>query len=347
MTFAILNSEPYPIKALVGFGGNIIMSHPTSAVTRAALSKLDFHVQAELFLSPTAQLADIVLPAASFWESWHVGVKLNSSGNKAYVQLRPAIVSPQHESWPDIKIIFQLARRLDLSDQFWNGSVRDAFDYFLAPSGITVEQLRMKPNCRSIDLPVEYQKYRKKDDTGEFIGFPTLSKRVEIYSQTFKDHGYEPLPAWEEQIFEKFSQAETTERYPLIFICSKVLHYCHSQHRALPSLRKAVPHPFVEINRTKARELGCNDGDWVILESPHSAITLKAKLTDRIPYSVVCSQLGWWQNCPELNLPGYDPYSPEGANLNLLYEYSKIDPISGSLPLKGYPCNIKKAQCDV
>jgi anaerobic selenocysteine-containing dehydrogenase len=341
---AILDSEPYPIKALFGFGGNIIMSHSSSSVTRQALSKLDFHVQAELFLSPTAQLADIVLPAASFWESWHVGVNPNSSGNKAYVQLRPAIVPPQHESWPDIKIVFQLARRLDLDDHFWNGSVKDAFGYYLAPSGITVEQLSMKPGGISIDLPVEHQKYRKKDGADEFVGFPTPSKRVEIYSQTFKDHGYDPLPAWEEPIFEKFAQAEMTERYPLIFICSKVLQYCHSQHRALPSLRKAVPHPFVEINRVKAREIDCKDGDWVTLESPHAAITLKAKITDRIPYSVVCSQLGWWQKCPELNLPGYDPYSLEGANSNLLYGSSVIDSISGSLPLKGYPCNIKKAE---
>jgi len=103
-----------------------------------------------------------------------------------------------------------------------------------------------------------------------------------------------------------------------------------------------VPHPFLEINPQKARELGCNDGDWVVLETPHGSITLQARFTEGIPYDVVCTQNGWWQGCPELNLPGYNPYSSEGANVSLLYTSEEKDPISGSLPIKGYPCNVKK-----
>ena len=80
----------------------------------------------------------------------------------------------------------------------------------------------------------------------------------------------------------------------------------------------------------------------MILETPHGSITLQAKLTDAVPYNVVCTQNGWWQECPELNLPGYDPYSSRGANVNLLYSTEEIDPISGSLPIKGYPCNVRK-----
>jgi hypothetical protein len=58
---------------------------------------------------------------------------------------------------------------------------------------------------------------------------------------------------------------------------------------------------------------------------------------------LVCLQKGWWQACHELGLPGYDPYSVAGANVNLLYQTDKIDPISGSLPIEGYPCNVRKA----
>ena len=339
---AILAGKPYPVKGLIAFSGNMTVSNAPSMVAREALSKLDFHVQVELFLSPTAELADIVLPAASFWESWHVGTTVASLGTKAYVQLRPAVESPQHECWPDMKILFELAKKLGLGENFWNGDVEAAFNYQFAPANVTVEQLRLNPGGVSIDLPMEYQKYMKKDNNGKFIGFPTPSRRIELYSQTFKEYGYNPLPAWEEPRSFFSAPTEVAEKYPLILTGAKIVQYCHSQHRALPSLRKEIPYPFLEINSGKAEDIGCKDGDWIMLESPYGSVTMKAKLTDEIPYDVVCTQHGWWQACPELDLPGFDPYSSEGANINLLFMFEDADPISGSLPMKNYPCNVKK-----
>jgi anaerobic selenocysteine-containing dehydrogenase len=159
----------------------------------------------------------------------------------------------------------------------------------------------------------------------------------------FKQYGYDPLPTWKEPLAHCFPQKDLREKYPLLFINSKVVEYSHSQHRALPSLRKRVPHPFLEINPRKAEEIGLGDGDRVVLETPYESITLQAKLTEGIAYDVVCTQNGWWQGCNDLDLPGYDPYSSEGANVNFLYRTDKIDPISGSLPIKGYPCNVRKA----
>lgn len=338
---AILTGKPYPVKALIGFGGNLITSNIPGLVGKEAISKLDFHVQAELFMTPTAEMADIVLPAASCWESWHVGVNLDSLSERAFIQLRPAVVPPQHESWPDMKIIFKLAQRLGLGDKFWDGNVEAAFDYQFAPSNITVEQLRRSPGGIAVNLSMEYQKYSKKDATGNFAGFPTPSKRVEIYSSIFKEHGYEPLPTWKEPSI--FKRADIAERYPLILTSSKVIEYCHSQHRALPLLRKKVPNPYLEINVKKASELGLEEGDWVVVETPYGSITVQAKLTEGIPYNVVCTQNGWWQSCPELNLPGYNPYSSEGANVILLYSAGNMDPLSSSLLIKGHPCNIRRS----
>lgn len=338
---AILTGKPYPVRALLGFGGNLVTSNIPGLIGKSALSQLDFHAQAELFMTPAAELADIVVPAASSWESWHIGVNLDSLSEKAFIQMRPAVVPPQYESWPDMKIIFKLAKRLGLGDKFWDGNVEAALDYQFAPLNITVEQIRGTPGGITVNLSMQYQKYSNKDDAGNFVGFPTPSKRVEIYSATFKEHGYEPLPTWEEPAILR--RADIAEKYPLILISSKVVEYCHSQHRALPSLRKRVPNPFLEINVTKASELGFKEGDWVIVETPYGSITLQAKLTDGIPYNVVCTQNGWWQSCPELNLPGYDPYSSEGANVILLYSTENMDPLSGCLLIKGHPCDVRKA----
>jgi anaerobic selenocysteine-containing dehydrogenase len=241
-----------------------------------------------------------------------------------------------------MKIIFEMAKKLGLGDKFWDGDIEAAFNYMLAPSNISVEQLRKNPGGISLNVPLEYKKYEKKESSGKFLGFDTPSQRIELYSQIFKEHGYDSLPVWKEPPTFHLDRTNLGEKYPLILINVKLLHYSHGQHRAIPSLRKAVPYPFVEINYTKASELGIEAGEWVILESPYADITLQAKPTDAVPYSVVSTQHGWWQECQELNLPGFDPYSTDGANANLLYKTEEIDPISGSLPLKGYPCNIRK-----
>ena len=339
---AILTGKPYPIRALLGFGGNLVTDNPASLMAKEALARLDFHAHADLFLTPTAELADIVLPVTSSWETDYMKTDFLSLRAMSHFQWRPAVVSPQYEAWPDIKIVFELAKRLGLGDKFWDGDIEAAFNYQLAPSGLTVEKLRTNPGGITLSSTTEYQKYQKQDESGRFLGFPTPSKRVEIYSQVFKDHGYNPLPVWEEPISSRFTRTDSAAQYPLTLINAKTAYYCHGQHRALPSLRKVVPYPCVEINPVKAKEIPCQDGDWVILETPYGKIRVQAKLSEGMPSDIVCAQHGWWQGCPELNLPAYNPYSPQGANVNLLYPADEEDPISGALPIKGFPCNIRK-----
>ncbi|MEE8413116.1 MAG: molybdopterin-dependent oxidoreductase, partial [Dehalococcoidales bacterium] len=118
---AILTDKPYPVKALIGFGGNLITSNVPALIGKEALSRLQLHVQVELFMTPTAELADIVLPAASSWESWYIGRAMDSLAQNGFIQMRPAVVPPQNDSWPDMKIIFEMAKKLGLGDKFWDG----------------------------------------------------------------------------------------------------------------------------------------------------------------------------------------------------------------------------------
>jgi anaerobic selenocysteine-containing dehydrogenase len=249
--------------------------------------------------------------------------------------MRPPVVRPQNESWPDLEILFELAKRLGMGEKFWNGDIEAAFNHMFAPSGVTLETLQANPGGISVDLRMTYRKYAQKDPDGGTIGFPTPSKRVEIYSEVFQKFGYEPLPNWTGPP----GVPDRKKDYPLTLIGGKILEYCHSQHRAVPSLRKGAPYPYLEINPAKAEELAVREGDWVKLETAHGNITLRAKLTDVVPYDVVCTQNGWWQGCRELDLPGYDPFSPHGANENMLHGCDDMDPISGCLPLKGCPCD--------
>lgn len=90
---AILHGQPYPIRGLVGFGSNLLLSQPDADTARAALARLDFLVYADLFLTPTAALADVVLPVASAWEreGLRVGFGPNPEG-EAFIQLRRRVV---------------------------------------------------------------------------------------------------------------------------------------------------------------------------------------------------------------------------------------------------------------
>jgi anaerobic selenocysteine-containing dehydrogenase len=341
---SILTERPYPVKALVSFGGNLVTANSHSLIARDALKRLEFSVQTELFMTPTAELADIVLPATTHYESFHVKRGFpNLMAAHTWVQYRPRVIPPLFEARSDLEIMFDLAQRLGLGDTFWNGDIEAGFNDQLKPLGLTLADLKRNPGGVSVDLPMVYQKYSQRDqEAGTPKGFRTPSGRIELFSQTFKEHGYDPLPVYQEPAISPISKPEWIREYPLILTCSKLLHFCHGQHRALPSLRRAVPHPYVEIHPEKARQLSIENGEWVYVKTPFGKIKSKAKLTDEIAVDVVCTQHGWWQSCPELDLPGYDPYSSEGANANLLYSTESIDKISGSVPYKAYLCKISK-----
>jgi anaerobic selenocysteine-containing dehydrogenase len=152
---AILDKQPYSVRGLVGFGANLLLSHADGGRGAEALSNLEFHVQTDLYLTPTAAYADIVLPIASGWEreGLRVGFGLDQTACE-YVQLRPAIVPPRGEARSDIDVVFDLAVRLGLGNRFWSGDVEAAFTYHLAPSGITPAMLRDAPR-RTMRLPLE------------------------------------------------------------------------------------------------------------------------------------------------------------------------------------------------
>jgi anaerobic selenocysteine-containing dehydrogenase len=108
-------------------------------------------------------------------------------------------------------------------------------------------------------------------------------------------------------------------------------------------LRRRVPDPEVELHPSAAAQRGMQSGDWVVVESPRAAIRARARFNDTLQPSVVCGEHGWWQACPEIGAPGYDPFSSDGSNYNLLIGNDAIDPTSGSVPHRAYLCQVRLA----
>ena len=133
---------------------------------------------------------------------------------------------------------------------------------------------------------------------------------------------------------------------PLVLTNAKFTTFIHSQHRALPSLRKAAQEPTAELHPDTAGEHGIEHKQWMVVESPKGAVKVRANLTARIIPGVVCVQHGWWQPCRELELPGYDPFTGLGANPNGLVDAEHRDPISGSLPHRSSLCRVRPAHDD-
>ncbi len=213
-------------------------------------------------------LADIVLPANMPWEreGLRAGFEVNEDA-AALVQLRTAALRPAGESRSDAEIVFALAQRLGFGGDFWHGDLDAAMDAHLAPTGITVARLRENPS--GIRVPVPQCRYRHEERAGDgWRGFETPSKLVEIWSETFAIGGYDPLP-------DAADEADADPAFPLLLTTAKVPHFCHAQHREIPSLRRRLPDPVAEIGALAAKIRGISDGDWVVRHDRHGPLALE------------------------------------------------------------------------
>jgi anaerobic selenocysteine-containing dehydrogenase len=341
---AILEQRPYPVRGLVGFGANLLIAHADSRRGREALAALDFYVHADLFMNPTAELADIVLPVASAFESEALKIGFEVSAEaQSLVQLRPRVVEPRGEARSDTEIVFDLACRLGLGEHFWDGDIEAAYRARLQPSGVSLEALRENPSGVRVPLQTRYRKFAEQQD-GIPQGFATPTRKIELYSEIMVEHGYPPLPEYEEPLISPSSRPDLVAHFPLVLTCAKNALFCESQHRALPRLRRQSPDPEVELHPSAADARGIGAGDWVYIETPAGRVRARAKLNDTLEPNVVCGQHGWWQACADLGMPGYDPFGPDGANFNLIIGNEAIDPVSGSVPHRAYLCQIRRAE---
>jgi len=341
---AILEGKPYPVRAVIGFGANMLLAHADGRHGREALRALEFYAHADLFMNPTAELADVVLPVASSFEreALKIGFEISEEA-QSLIQLRPAVVPPPGDARPDTDIIFDLAARLGLAEQFWNGDIEAAYRRQLGPTGVTLEELRAAPGGVRVPLQTRHAKHAEPDANGAPRGFATPSRKVEFYSQTFLDHGYAPLPDFQEPQMGPVVRPDLAARFPLILTSAKPTLFCQTQHRALPSLRKRAPHPEVELHPTAAQARGVANGDWVSIETPEGRIRARARFNNSLDPLVVVGEHGWWQACAELGAPGYDPFGPDGANLNLIIGTAVRDPVSGTASHRSYLCEIRWA----
>jgi len=324
---AILTGKPYPIRMMYLQGGNPLLSYANAKETFEAMKNLNFLAVSEIFFTPTAQLADILLPAASNFEFDDIG---HFGLPHGFILARPKIVEPRGECWPDSKILNELGKRLGYADSFWK-DMGECLDEILKPAGITYDDFK------SIGVLKGKWRYRSYEEKG----FNTPSGKVEIFSQRLKDWGYDPLPVYRELPESPYSTPKLFKEYPLIFTSAKDPFYFHSSNRNIPSLRKLSSDPVALIHPETASHLGIDEGDWISIETKRGTIQQKAKLTPEIDSRVIVLSFGWWfPERKDLELFGW-----KESNLNILTDNGPpYDPAIGSVPLRAVLCRVHKAQ---
>ncbi|MFC2003174.1 molybdopterin-dependent oxidoreductase [Chloroflexota bacterium] len=302
---AILTDKPYPIKAVIVDGMNLAVGSSDTTKVRQALTKVPFLVVFDHTVTPTAELADLVLPACTFLERdevirYRAGSTPRVDG--VYYQLQRKAVEPLGESKSNYDFVSDLAKRMGYQEEWPWQTVEEWIDHQLKPVGITYQELADHPEdmVKRKHLPRElYRKYHK------FFSLPLFpDKKCAFYSEAFRSAGYDPLPTYVEPGESPVSRPDLLQEYPLVCMASlKPGPFTHTQFQTLPWLREVMPEPWVEIHSEKAKELHLKDGDMVVVKSLKGSIELKCKVFDSLDPRVVAVTHGWWEPVTNLLTP--------------------------------------------
>ncbi|MCP4630459.1 MAG: molybdopterin-dependent oxidoreductase [bacterium] len=320
---AILDDDPYPVRAAYVQGANPLTHYTNARETYEALLKLDFLVVADIFMTSTATLADIVLPAATYLE--FDSVEQPWTYPIASVQQKVAQVG---ESWPDGKILNELTKKLGFHDYAW-ADMQEPLNRILQAAGITFEEFR------KIGYFVGHKVYRHYEKNG----FNTPSKKVQLYSNQLKEWGFDALPEYVEPPETPASEPECATVYPFILTSRKESVFRHSMGRQLPSLREIKPDPIVKLHSKAAKKLGINEGEWVSISTRRGSIRQKAHLVNWIdPRVVEVDYACWFPNKGPSTLYGWDE-----SNINVLLDNKPPhNREMGSPSMRGIFCKIAK-----
>jgi len=308
---AILDDEPYPLRAMIVTGANPALTNPNSTRVRKAFEALDLLVVRDLFMSETAALADYVLPAASFLER----TELHAHAKHQIVTLTRQILSlpdvqGEYEFWRD------LAARLGIAEYFpWEDETA-LNRWLLEPTGLTLEQLIAHPEGVVYDSGVA--------SSGDETVFDTPSGKVEFVSEYLGNLGLDELPLYRRPAYLQAPDPA----YPFVLITgARKLLYLHSRFRNIPRFLTAIPGPEVEMHPDDAAVLGVVDGDAVKVTSRIGSLDIPVKVVaaNEIPPGTLQITHGWKE-----------------ANVNLITHDDRFDPISGFPLMKSVEVRVEK-----
>jgi anaerobic selenocysteine-containing dehydrogenase len=275
-----------PIQALYVFGANPATSSPNAGRIVEGLRRDDlFTVVHELFLTDTADYADLVLPATSQLEQTDLH---KAYGHTLLTYNRPAI-APLGECKSNWDVKRLLAAALGFDEPWLRQTADEVIDEVLPATaranpflrGVTPDRVRAEG---TVPLAVEGVPFADGQ-------FPTPSGKVELYCRRMADERLDPLPGgWAGEDDGAFGRPEDA----LCLITAAAHHFVSSSLASQPGLLKNAGPPSIEIHPDDAARRGIADGDEVVVENGRGACRLRAVVTDAVRPGVLASAKGRW-----------------------------------------------------
>lgn len=303
---ALLAGDPLRPRGMIVHHANPALINGGGARTREALRKLDFLLVDDIFLTATAELADLVLPARTFFECW--GYKAYTSFEHSFAAFARPLFDAPGEAKSVFEMEYEIGKRMGFGGRYPFHDDRSWMEYALAPSGITVEELEERQLVFSAK-ELAWEKYRRS-------GFATPSGKLELYSSRMEQAGYSPMPI----PVEEARSPEEAEAYPLTLTTRRPGGFIHTRLHNIPSAVEREPMPLALIGSEDAQKYGIREGDRVTIETPGGRGVFSARVRSEQQEGLLALDFGWGNP------------TDQGSDLNLLTRDDRWDPISGGNP---------------
>ena len=321
---AMAGEGPYPIKAFFFLGNNPVMSYPNMHRIIEGMMNQDLIVAHEHFMTPSAQLADYVLPGDSWLERPNL---LDHGSWLSTYRMSEQSMQPPGECRSTFDFWKGLANALDRPEIIpWN-NLEEFYDYRLQKLGVSWQEF-VSANEVYFKKP-EFYKYRR-------TGFATPSGKVELRSSMLEDLGHDPLPYFRED-------PPTDPKYPLKFFTGvREDGFFQTGHRHIEEFRERYPEPLAFLSPNTAKQYNVEEGEWIAVENELASITLKLTIQNTMPDDLLRVPHGWWK--PEMKQgTGYLSGALKYADAQLCRDDEDfLDREQGIPHLKGMYCQVKK-----
>jgi len=364
--------RPYPVHGIYAISSNWLMHDPTTARWLKLMNdetKIELHVVTEIVMTPTAELADYVLPAVTWLERNYLSFGIMTEG--PVKRLFGKAVEPICEAQHDYNFGAMLAQELGkYSSRYVSGMLNSEWANFYAGeygqfwTARTIDEYRDQLCRKFLQMPLEDAikaravmvpgvEFSPDFERHKIAGkFPTDTGKINLFSTLHQKCGYSPLPVYTEPAESPLSRPDLAKDYPLVFSGGKRQPgFFHSEFRQVPWTREMIRTPDVFINPKTAAEYGVAENDWIWVESPPTAgraplNKIMGKVSFRLmskPGVVTYSQHAWWR--PEKSA-SEDLHGAFEWNTGALVGMEDVCPETGTGAYRSQLCKIYKASAE-
>jgi anaerobic selenocysteine-containing dehydrogenase len=285
----LLGEADPPVGSLCVFDANPAASSPNAGKIAEGLRRDDlFTVVHDLFLTDTAEYADLVLPATSQLEH----ADLHKSYGQTFLTYNRPAIAPLGECKSTWDVMRLLAERLGFTEAWLRQSADEVIDEVLTATAATTPALR----------GVTPRRVREGGAVPLAVGgtpfadgrFPTPSGKVELFSQALADEGTDPLPGAFAEVDDPAAAGGRDPSEGLWLVSGAAHHFVSSSLASQAGLLRGSGEPFVEIHPDDAARRGIATGDAVVVENARGWFRVRAVVTDAVRPGVVVSPKGRW-----------------------------------------------------